>query len=258
MAQDTVRADFLCQINRLGTYFRSSRSSIQGDMTMSNKTKRVTEEQISSQWVWLPELVDDVAQASNLTVKDVQELLRAYAVFTVRPMILERSGSYTVYRDSARHDSIEDLISILLGESRDHHTESTIAAAHYSTVGFSLPALHKWLEVRKLDFRVPEWNEWMRTTFQVLKDRELLELDSTIDYCDRVATSNGRMVGFEELQALSGYKTPADIRAWLTSSDIKYKTGVRGRPFTTASAVNAAMGVEVPDATIPEKRDIIV
>ena len=188
----------------------------------------------------------------------MQELLRTYAVFTVRPMILERSGSYTVYRDSARHDSIEDLISILLGESLDHHTESTIAAAHYSNVGFSLPALHKWLEVRKLDFRVPAWNEWMRTTFQLLKDRELLELDSTNDYCDRVATSNGRMVGFEELQALSGYRAPVDVRAWLLSHDIKYKTGIHGRPLTTVAAVDVAMGVKVPDATIPEKRDIIV
>ena len=226
---------------------------------MSNKTKRVTVEQICSQWVWLPELVDDVAQASNLTVKDVQELLRTYAVFTVRPMILERSGSYTVYRDSARHDSIEDLISILLGESRDHHTESTIAAAHYSNVGFSLPALHRWLEVRKLNFRVLEWNEWMRTTYQVLKDRELLELDSTNDSYDRVATSNGRMVGFDELQTITGYKTPADIRAWLSSDNIPFKTGIRGRPCTTVNAIDSAMGVETNhDEMIQEKREIVV
>lgn len=228
-------------------------------MAKSSKTTMVTAEKVSSQWVWLPELVDHIAAASSLTVGEARELLLTNAVHNVRPVLLERSGLHTVYRDADVNESVEEVIRAQLGETSNHHRVVTLDDAHYSNVGFSLPGLKKWMEVRKLGLVVPTWDEWMRTTYRLLKDRGLLQLDSAS------ASAHGRqskpiggsVLGFDELMSVSGFSTPADIKAWLTSNDIQFKTGCRGRPFTTAKAINKALGVEANEEVALEERRVV-
>lgn len=59
------------------------------------------------------------------------------------------------------------------------------------------------------------------------------------------------VVEYERLQHLFGGATPAEVCARLQSAGVEYLVGKRGRPFTTLTALDKAMGLV--DRT-PEQR----
>ena len=50
----------------------------------------------------------------------------------------------------------------------------------------------------------------------------------------------------EQLIALTGYKTPADIVLCLDNNKVRYFIGKRGRVWTTQEALNSALGLVHP------------
>lgn len=220
-------------------------------MINANKTDKSTSELVSSQWVGISELTDNVASALGVTVADAKEVLLVNAVFEVRPLLVERSGLHNVYRDDEKQKHLEDMIRVLLGESSNHHTEETCAAAHYSHVAFSLPALYEWLKARELNFSIPGWNDWMKSSYKVLSKRGLLVRPANASSDRPTPASGSGVLCFSDLQLLSGYKTNADIVAWLQSNEVPYKTGIRNRPFTTLEAMNQSFGLS--ETSLPIK-----
>lgn len=216
---------------------------------------------MASQWVWLHDAVVLIEKAAGVSKPEAQRILRICLVQRVRPILVERSGSYfTVTRSGADTDGIASAISVQLGESHHSHTQETLAAAHYSDFAFYLPALHAWLKVRKLGFSVSKWDKWMNTTFNFLNDRELLFCKPVLPQSTLLSKQpTGSTISFDDLKLLTGYSQPRDIKAWLGNNNIPFKTGVRGRPVTTVHALNCALGcIESETSGQPAKRVISV
>lgn len=60
------------------------------------------------------------------------------------------------------------------------------------------------------------------------------------------------IIDYEELKRHFGGTTTAEVAANLSRSGVRYMTGKRGKPFTTETALNAAMGIT--PATLNDNR----
>lgn len=66
---------------------------------------------------------------------------------------------------------------------------------------------------------------------------------------------NDNLVTYEDIQAVSGAKSPAEAAAWLGGHSIPFFKGKNNRPSTTLKAFNAALGLEDnSDATSETQR----
>jgi len=218
-----------------------------------------TAENIASQWVWLDELLDTFVGNQYETFNDAKAVLLLNAVYSIRPILIERNAVHTILKKANSKSSrrIEAIIQTKLGESADSFESQCMGDTLYTNIAFSLPALHSWLKTKELGFNVKQWDDWMQKTQPMLKRRELLVhgVQHGHDAINQNEQTTSQLtVSYNALQVVSGYRTPADVIAWLSSQNIPFATGARNRPFTTVDAINSALGVH--DATTQLKRTI--
>ena len=173
--------------------------------------------------------------------------LHTYSVYSVLPILIECNGSHTVLRNksAALSRGIHNILLYKLGEPAEQFDQKIIDKANYIDIAFSLPSLYEWSKQNQLEVDTRDWSQWMKTCYSVLKTRGLLAEPDTQSSNNELAPNkqSDRTIDYPTLQALSGYRTPADVTAWLTNQNIQYKTGIRNRPFTTIDAINSALGV---------------
>lgn len=56
---------------------------------------------------------------------------------------------------------------------------------------------------------------------------------------------SNQLLNFNELQEITGYKSPTKVAACLRNSGVKFLIGKYGRPFTTLGAIELAMGATI-------------
>lgn len=61
------------------------------------------------------------------------------------------------------------------------------------------------------------------------------------------------IIDYPTLQQLFGGTTAADVAVRLQQAGVRFINGKRGQPFTTETAINAAMGLKSPPIEPTEK-----
>ena len=54
---------------------------------------------------------------------------------------------------------------------------------------------------------------------------------------------NSAIIQYEDLKEVVGGRSPANVVVRLKKSNIQYKLGYHGRPFTTVDALNQSLGI---------------
>lgn len=62
------------------------------------------------------------------------------------------------------------------------------------------------------------------------------------------------IINYEQLKEIFGGHSQADLIARLSLANVKFLRGKRGRPFTTETALNQAMGLIERDLPLEEYR----
>lgn len=61
------------------------------------------------------------------------------------------------------------------------------------------------------------------------------------------------IIDYPTLQQLFGGTNAADVAVRLQQAGVRFINGKRGQPFTTETAINAAMGLKSPTTELTEK-----
>ena len=64
------------------------------------------------------------------------------------------------------------------------------------------------------------------------------------------------ILGFNDLQDITGYKSSSQVAASLRNSGVKFLLGKSGRPYTTLGAIELAMGATQVQKQLEEDTDL--
>lgn len=235
--------------------------------TQSNKEQLVTASMKCSQWRSIPEIIEDIGSALQVSRQESKSVLALYDLHTLRPLLIHNNDHVIFDNTNDQSNSFTGhVIQYQLGDRSPHiepNPEIQNAAAS-SDFSIPIPVLKTWQRRHNLNFSVQHWDTWTRETYPILDKAGLIYSDTnvksltTAGLSEKLEYGNGASatVSFNELQQLSGYSRPGDICAWLTRLNIVYKLGARRRPFTTIKSINRAFGVM--DENDSEKRTITV
>jgi len=202
----------------------------------------------ASQWVWLDDIESILCTSLSLNRKDIRGLLSVHRLPRLLPKLVERHGIYTEFLtgDEDGHTHTLNILDCKLANHQAEDDHVLLHISHYTEIAFSIPSLTEWMKSNNFGFKINEWDQWMKESYPKLNTLGLLpSVTTAADNSDsNLNATTPNCLAFSELQRLSGYKTPAEVRSWLASKDIPFETGAHNRPFTTVAAINTTIGVE--------------